>query len=77
MKAQVLFDNAGKIIGMLHLLSEENSRKGPVATLSPQAGQNLATLNIPAELHHLKPIELHASLRVDLSGGSPRLVHRK
>lgn len=74
MKAQVLFDKNGKIIGMLHLPAEPSSGKQPVATLRPQAGQQLATFDIPAEFHHLKPAQLHASLHVEHGGGSPRLV---
>jgi hypothetical protein len=74
MKAQVLFDKNGKIIGMLHLPSEPVSGKQPVATLRPQTGQMLATLEIPTEFHHLKPAQLHASLHVEHSQGTPRLA---
>jgi hypothetical protein len=76
MKAQVLFDKDGNIIGMLHLPSQPSSAKHPVATLRPQTGQQLATLDIPAEFHHLKPAQLHASLHVEHSEGTPRLVGR-
>lgn len=79
MKVQVLFDESGKIHAMLHPAAEtktskETSGKRPVAVLRPMERQRLATLDVPAELLHLKPMEIHGSVRVDLSGGSPRLV---
>jgi hypothetical protein len=79
MKVQVLFDETGKIDAILHSPVETTSSKAskqprPVATLRPKAKQRLATLDVPKELHPRTPLEIHESLRVELSEGSPRLV---
>lgn len=79
MKVQVVFDETGKIHAMLRPLnqvrsSKENSENSPVAVLRPNHGQRLETLDIPADLQHLKPVELHNSIRVEVGKGSPRLV---
>jgi len=81
MKAQVLFDKKGKVIGVLHLLSEFSLQQGPnrqpMFVLIPGPGQQQATLRIPPELESLSPVELHASVKVEMSGESPRLVARE
>ena len=80
MKVQVLFDETGKIDAMLHPPPvETKTTKGskeprPVAALRPKGKQRLATLDVPTELRSRTPREIHDSLRVELSGGSPRLV---
>jgi hypothetical protein len=72
MKAHVLFDNEGHVAAMSH-------RKEPTGQWGFLAGpgQHTATLEIPAELAHLKPRDLHESLRVEHEHGSPRLVAKK
>jgi hypothetical protein len=74
MRVQVLFDEAGKVKATYHLRAENNAKKYPVASLRPQEGEHVATVEIPKELEHLKPNALHASVRVDRSGATPRLV---
>jgi hypothetical protein len=80
MKVQVLFDEKGKIDAILHppveTKSKESKGSRPVAVLRPRDKQRLATLDVPAELQSCSPRELHDSLRVELSGGAPRLVSK-
>jgi len=78
MKAQVVFDKTGKVIGMYHLINKSTSKNEPVVSLKPQAGEHVATLDIPAELQHLSPGAIHAAVYVELRGGSeqPRLVSK-
>jgi hypothetical protein len=73
-KAQVVFDATGKVVAMYHMPSVRPDAKHPIVTLRPQAGQDLAILDIPDELCHLEPQELHASIYVDRRGDSPRLA---
>jgi len=81
MEAQVIFDKKGKVVAMLHLPSrfsfEQTAGRAPMPALRPQPGQHLETLRIPTEMEHLNPVQLHNSIEVELSGGSPRLVARK
>jgi hypothetical protein len=79
MKAHVLFDEAGRVGAILHLSTEtkaanDASRKPLAAGFSLREGQQEAILEIPSEVVHLKPRELHDSVHVDLSGASPRLA---
>jgi hypothetical protein len=78
MKAQVLFDETGVIHAIMHPSSDDKSDKQnrPIATLKPNDKQRSATLEIPREIEHLKPRELHDAVRVEFSGGTPRLVAR-
>ena len=73
MKILALFDKGGKIQAILHPPTKRNA---PVIRFQPQVGQRAAELEGPAELEKLKPKELHESVRVDMSSGSPRLVTR-
>jgi hypothetical protein len=70
MKRHVVFDEAGNV-GVI--VRESASGKQSVGFLLHE-GQREATLDVPPELEHLKPRELHDSVRVDLKGGSPLLV---
>lgn len=77
MKAQVLYDKTGKVIAILHSTSafEQNpAARQPQAFIKAREGQHLAILRIPEELEELTPKELHASVHVETTGGSPRLV---
>jgi len=76
MRVQVLFDEAGNVKATYHMRAPTDGRKIPLASLRPQAGEHVATLDIPQELEQLKPGALHASVRVDRSGAMPRLVAR-
>ena len=81
MEAQVVFDKKGKVVAMLHLPSkfsfEQTAGRAPMAVLEAQSGQQVATLRIPPEMEHFNPAQLHASVQVDVSGDSARLVARK
>jgi hypothetical protein len=78
MKAHVLFDEKGNIHGVLVPSGIKHNKEGeqPSLTLRAQDGQRAATLEVPANLQHLKPREIHASARVEGSGGSARLVSK-
>jgi hypothetical protein len=80
MKAHVLFDDRGEIHGVLVPSVIKHDRKGlqqePFLSLRSQKGQRSATLEIPQELQHLKPRELHSSARVEGNGDSARLVSK-
>lgn len=76
MKAHILFDDTGLVGAILHI-KEKASEKQIACGFSPGPGHHTAILDIPAELHHLKPRELHDSVRVELSDHSPRLVAKK
>ena len=74
MKAHILFDDEGRVGAMSH--SKHGKKGGAVGHggFLPGAGQHTALLDIPAELEHLKPRELHESVRVEVKEGTPRLV---
>ena len=71
MKVLALFDESGKIHALFHPSKE---RDAPQFRFDPASGHRAETLEVPAELHHLKPGQLHAATRVELAGGTPRLV---
>jgi hypothetical protein len=71
MKVVVLFNDAGCVGGIFHPASEKQLNSGGFV---PQHGQHSAIMEIPPELQHLKPRELHDSVRVEVIGGSPTLV---
>jgi hypothetical protein len=73
MRAHVLFEDGGRIIAMMHL-PEEQMQGWHSSGFVAEAGERVATLEIPAELEVLNARELHVVSRVDLSGGEPRLV---
>lgn len=76
MKVQALYNKAGKVIAMLHStpILDQNPAARPQVFLKAREGQQLAILRVPEELEELTPKELHASVRVETSGGPPRLV---
>jgi hypothetical protein len=76
MKAEVVIDDAGNVVAMLH--PAVDSKEGmPFGSFRLHSGQRSAMLEIPPELQHLKPRELHKSIRVEVKEGAPfRLVHR-
>jgi len=62
---------------MVHSDSKDNKeslQKQLRVVFRPTDKQHAATLDIPEELHSLKPSQLHNSIRVDRSGKTPRLV---
>jgi hypothetical protein len=76
MKAHVLFDNEGRVGVISHQRNGKMGASEKHGGFLPGAGQHAALLDIPAELAHLKPRELHESVRVEKKGGTPRLVAR-
>jgi hypothetical protein len=78
MKVVVLFDDDGHVGGIFHPAlkswKKEAAAQPPVGGFIPRAGQHSAILEVPPGLQHLKPRELHDSVRVELLSGSPRLV---
>jgi hypothetical protein len=80
MKAQVLFDDTGNVGAVLHPAVDSNlplQEGNPRGSFRLHPGQRSAMLEIPPELQHLKPRELHESIRVEVKEGlAPRLVQR-
>jgi hypothetical protein len=78
MKLDILFDEAGNVLGMLHRSSastgQPSTGEEPNVEFAPGDTEHVATLEIPEELRHLTPSELHASVRVERSGKEPRLA---
>lgn len=74
MKVLALFDKRGKIHALFHPSTEADA---PQLTFHPGQGRRAEMLDVPAELHHLNPGQLHAALRVELAGGRPRLAAQK
>jgi|307.fasta_scaffold1524058_1 hypothetical protein len=73
MKIVALFDKSGNIHALFHPSSEPDA---PKLYFRPRKGQRAETLEVPSELRHLKPGQLHAAVKVDLRGGVPHLVAR-
>jgi hypothetical protein len=73
MRAHVLFDEGGAILAMMHL-PERPMHGQPDFGFIAEAGEQVATLEIPGELEVLNARQLHLASRVDLSQGTPRLV---
>ena len=78
MKVQVLFDETGNVNAVLYPSPQTGSTGSlaaePIAILKPCDGQNTATLKVPSELRELTPAQLHSAIRVNLRGGTPRLI---
>jgi hypothetical protein len=74
MKVLALFDKRGKIHALFHPSTEADA---PQLRFHPQAGRRAEMLDVPAEFHHLNPGQLHAALRVDVAGRTPRLAAQK
>jgi hypothetical protein len=75
MKIQVLYNDAdGAIIGIRHPSSAPPGAPQPIVAFTPQPGHSVAELDVPPELTHLNRARLHAALRVDTTGQTPRLV---
>ena len=73
MKVTALFDETGKVHALFHPSGKPDA---PVLHFVPAHGQRVATLDIPVELEHLKPHQLHAAVRVEHRSGKPELVKR-
>ena len=76
MKAHVLFGRKrqhSRCAGLPSGIKHNKEGQQPSLALRAQDGQRAATLEVPADLQHLKPREIHASARVEGSGGSARL----
>jgi hypothetical protein len=71
MKVLTLFDEKGKIHALFH---PSKHRDAPQFRFHPATGHRAEVLDVPAELQHLKPAQLHSSVRVDLDKRGPRLV---
>lgn len=76
MKVNIVYDDEGKIHGMGHPIPGKEEGSTRLARFDPLPGQQTATVEVPAELEHLKPRELHDSIRVEHRDGSPHLVHK-
>jgi hypothetical protein len=74
MKVDVLFNDSGDVGAMSHPRPGNKGATTALGGLRPGKGQYLATVEVPDNLSHLKPRELHDAVRVDNKGGSPRLV---
>jgi hypothetical protein len=76
MKAEVVINEAGNVVAMAHPAVDSTDGM-PFGSFRLHPGQRSAILEIPPELQHLKPHELHKSIRVDVKDGLPsRLVAR-
>jgi hypothetical protein len=74
MKVLALFDKRGRIHALFHPSTEADA---PQLRFRPEAGRRAEMLDVPAEFHHLNPGQLHAALRVDVAGRTPRLAAQK
>lgn len=74
MKINILYDDAGKLLGMSHPRPGKKPGSTILGRFVPHTGAHTATVDVPAELRHLKPRALHDSVRVELRDGSPHLV---
>ena len=73
MKVITLFDADGKI----HALFRPSQQPAaPALQFRPDPGYRVEHLEVPAEMQNLKLAQLHRTLHVDLSQGSPRLLPR-
>jgi hypothetical protein len=73
MKVHILFDDTGHVGAISH---PRAGKKGEVLLggFRPAAGQHAAIVEVPVELRHLKPRDLHEAVRVEHVKGEPRLV---
>ncbi len=75
MKIQLLYDASdGTVIGIRHAPSAADAVRGPVVAFTPKPGHGIADLDVPLELEHLHRARLHAAIRVDTTGHTPRIV---
>ncbi|HEY4931251.1 MAG TPA: hypothetical protein VII23_06740 [Terriglobales bacterium] len=73
MKVITLFDETGKVYALFHPSSKPDA---PELQFAPANGQRVETLEVPVELEHLKPHQLHAAVCVEHRSGKPALVKR-
>ena len=74
MKVQVVSDERGRIVS-LSVLEDLRGVSGIAkAGVLPRPGQIVHTIDVPAELEKRPLLDLHRSMRVDVSQGKPRLV---
>jgi hypothetical protein len=76
MKVHVLFDDKGHVGAMSHSKHRKDA-SGVEGGFLPGPGQYTAILEIPKELEHLKPRELHEAVCVEHKDGTPRLVAKR
>lgn len=74
MKVTVLYDSEGKIIGMAHESAGASNQPGAKTTFVPRDGHLLREMEVPQQLRHLKPIELHDAVVVDTKRSPHELV---
>lgn len=70
-QVQVIFDNDGQIQALVGPMQHGRVR----ARVKPGPNQHVREMAVPAELEHEKLSVIHARVRVDRSGATPRLVH--
>ena len=73
MRAHVLFDEGGEIVAMMHL-PEKPLQGQPDFGFITDAGEHVATLEIPGDFEVMNARQIHLASRVDFSQGTPRLV---
>jgi hypothetical protein len=73
MKVHILFDDAGNVGAISHPRTGKNG-EAVLGGFTPHEGQHMATVEVPSELGHLKPRDLHDAVRVEHVGGVPRLI---
>ena len=77
MKVNVLFDDSGKIHAISHPIEGKKEGSAVLGRFIVHPGQSAATVEVPTELRHLKPRDLHDGVQLEHRDGSPRLVARK
>jgi len=75
MKVQVVSDERGHIVS-LSVLGDMRGISGIArAGVLPATGQQVHTLDVPAEFEKQPLLDLHRMLRVEGSGSTAKLVH--
>jgi hypothetical protein len=75
MKVAVLYNNSGEIICMQHYGHADQSNERAVKQrMLPREGQLLQEMEVPQQHMHLKPIELHKAVMVDITQSPHRLI---
>jgi hypothetical protein len=74
MQVAIVFDDAGKLLGMSHPKPGKKPGSLILGRFLPHQGQHTATVEVPKELRHLKPRALHDAVRVEHRRGAPHLV---
>jgi hypothetical protein len=77
MKAHVLYDDDGNVGAMSHARPRRKGTSAGRGGFLPGEGQHTAFLDVPEELAHFKPRDLHEAIRVEHRDGKPHLVAKK